>query len=105
MTDYLLLMKISPGKIIDVLNTLRNLPNSPSDGVDLNYTMNIFGTWDVGLWFKANNASKAIDFVQRKVKGISGVVDTYTVPTFPHVGGTQKSRVEHETVEKPMKTE
>ena len=105
MTDYLLLLKISPGKIIDVLNTLRSLPSKPSNGVDLNYTMNIFGTWDVGIWFNADNANQAVDFVHRKVKGISGVVDAYTVPTFPHGGKTQKPRVEHETVEKPEKTE
>ena len=87
MTEYLLLLKISPGKIIDVLNTLRNLPSKPSNGVDLNYTMNIFGTWDVGVWFKANNSDEAVDFVHRKIKDISGITDVYTVPTFPH-GGT-----------------
>ncbi len=105
MTDYLLLLKISPGKIIDVLNSLRSFPNSPSSGIDLNYTMNIFGTWDVGIWFKANNATQAIDFVNKKVKGISGVVDSYTVPTFPHVGGTHKWQAEQATAEKSEKNE
>ncbi len=105
MTDYLLLLKISPGKIIDVLNSLRGLPNNPSNGVDLNYTMNIFGTWDVGIWFKANNSNQALDFIDKKVKGISGVVDSYTVPTFPHGGETQRSRASQETPEKPAKSE
>ena len=105
MSDYLLLLKISPGKIIDVLNSLRQLPDKPSGGVDLNYTMNIFGTWDVGVWFKANNANQAIEFINKKVKGISGVVDSYTVPTFPHVGAIPQSRLEQQPAAKPEKTE
>lgn len=105
MTEYLLLLKISPGKIIDVLNTLRGFPNKPTNGIDLNYTMNIFGTWDVGIWFNADNANQALDFVHKKVKGISGIVDTYTVPTFPHAGVTQRPRVEPEPAGKSEKDE
>lgn len=83
MAEYLLLVKITPQKIIDVLTALRSLPGTPSDGVDLNYTMNIFGTWDVGVWFKAEKPDEALEFVRRKVKDISGVDEVYTVPTFP----------------------
>ena len=91
MADYLLLLKISPRKIIDVLNTLRRLPNNPSDGVNLNYTMNIFGAWDVAVWFKAHNPDEAVDFVHRKIKDISGIKDVYTIPTFPHRGMASKT--------------
>jgi hypothetical protein len=105
MSEYLLLLKISPGKIIDVLNTLRSLPDKPTNGIDLNYTMNIFGTWDVGVWFKADNANHAIDFVHKKLKGINGIVDTYTVPTFPHGGATPKPNVQSVPVEKSEKPE
>lgn len=83
MAEYLLLLKINPGKIIDVMNALRSLPSKPSEGVDLDYTMNIFGTWDAGLWFKADDSNKAIDFAYKKVKDIPGVTDIYAVPTFP----------------------
>jgi len=83
MVEYLLLLKISPGKIIDVLDTLRSLPSKPTTGVNLDYTMNIFGTWDVGLWFKADKPDEALDFVHKKVKDITGVDEVYAVPTFP----------------------
>ncbi len=84
MGEYLLLLKVSPGKVIDVLDNLRNLPSKPSDGIDLDYTMNIFGTWDVGIWFKANKHEDAVGFLQSKIRDISGVTETYTVPTFPN---------------------
>ena len=90
MAEYLVLLKINPGKIVDAINSLRTLPDKPSNGVDLCYTMNIFGTWDVGVWINAENTNQAVDFVQKKVKDISGISDVYTVPTFPH--GTKSHR-------------
>ena len=84
MTEYLVLLKLNPGKIVESIDALRNLPEKPSPGVDLCYTMNIFGSWDVGVWINAENTGQAIDFVQRKLKGISGVSDVYALPTFPH---------------------
>ena len=86
MTDFLVLLKISAGKIVDTMDALRKVPRSPMEGVDLAYTMNIFGTWDVGLWFNAENTAQAIDFVHKKIKEIPGVDDVYTLPTFPHGG-------------------
>ena len=87
-------MKLNPAKVVDAIRTLRGLPEKPVSGVDLCYTMNIFGAWDVGVWIDAANNQQAIDFVQRKVKGISGVADIYTVPAFPHGMGTPKTRQE-----------
>ncbi len=84
MTEYLVLLKLNPGKIVESIDALRNLPDKPSPGVDLMYTMNIFGSWDVGVWIDAENTTQAIDFVQRKLKGLSGVNDVYALPTFPH---------------------
>jgi len=92
MAEYLVLLKLNPGKIVDAIDALRNLPDKPSSGVDLCYTMNIFGAWDVGVWINADNNSQAIEFVQKKVKDISGVSDVYTIPTFPHGTTTQKIR-------------
>ena len=91
MTEYLVLLKLNPGKIVDSIDSLRNLPDKPSPGVDLCYTMNIFGSWDVGVWIDAENTSQAIDFVQKKLKGISGVNDVYALPTFPHGNRSAKT--------------
>ena len=44
MTEYLVLLKLSPTKVIDTINDLRELPQKPSPGVDLEYVMNVFGT-------------------------------------------------------------
>ena len=54
--------------------------------------MNIFGAWDVGIWINAENSSEVIDFVQKKVKNLSGVTDVYTVPTFPHGNGAKNGK-------------
>jgi len=84
MTDYLVLLKLDQGKIVKAIQSLRDLPEKPSTGVNLQYLMNIFGTWDVAMWFEAENSGKAVDFVQKKIGQISGVVDAYAVPTFPN---------------------
>jgi uncharacterized protein with GYD domain len=77
-------MKLNPGKIIDTLGAIRNLSEKPVSGVDLCYTMNIFGAWDVGIWINAEDSAQALEFVQKKVKDMNGVTEVYTVPTFPH---------------------
>jgi hypothetical protein len=92
MGEYLVLLKLNPGRIVDAIDALRNLPDKPSSGVDLCYTMNIFGAWDVGVWINADSNNQAIEFVQKKVKDISGVADVYTIPTFPHGTRTQKTQ-------------
>jgi hypothetical protein len=84
MAEYLVLLRLNPGKIMDAIGAVRNLPETPVSGVDLCYTMNIFGSWDVGVWIDAESTSQALEFVQKKIKYISGVADVYTVPTFPH---------------------
>ncbi len=95
MTDYLVLMKINPGKILDTLGAIRNLSEKPVSGVDLCYTMNIFGAWDVGIWINAEDSEQALEFVQKKVKDMNGVTEVYTVPTFPH--GNRNLRAEEKT--------
>jgi hypothetical protein len=84
MPEYLVLMKLNPGKIVDTLGDIRKLEDRPISGVDLCYSMNIFGAWDVGIWINAENSSEVLEFVQKKVKNLNGVTDVYTVPTFPH---------------------
>ena len=82
MTQYLVLLKLSPSKVIDTISDLRSLPEKPSPGVDLEYVMNVFGTWDVALWFDAENSNQALEFINGKLGQVQGVVDVYTVPAF-----------------------
>ena len=84
MTEYLVLLKLDPTKIANVIIALRSLPEKPGPGVDLHYVMSVFGTWDVAMWFDAGDSDKAVDFIQKKINQMSGVVDAYTVPTFPN---------------------
>jgi hypothetical protein len=44
--------------------------------------MNVFGTWDVAMWFDAENSSQALEFINGKLSQVQGVVDVYTVPAF-----------------------
>ena len=99
MTDYLVLMKLNPAKIMESLESIRNLSEKPVAGVDLCYTMNIFGAWDVGLWIDAKDSAQALEFVQKKVKDMNGVSEVYTVPTFPH--GNRNLRAEDQKAAKP----
>jgi DNA-binding Lrp family transcriptional regulator len=83
-TQYLVLLKLSPTKVTDTINDLRKLPQKPSPGVDLQYVMNVFGTWDVAMWFDTENSNQALEFIREKLGQVPGVVDVYTVPTFPN---------------------
>jgi uncharacterized protein with GYD domain len=101
MTDYLVLMKLNPGKIMDTLGAIRNLSEKPVAGVDLCYTLNIFGAWDVGVWINAEDSAQALEFVQKKVKDMSGVTEVYTVPTFPHGNRNMRAPEDQKTASKP----
>lgn len=102
MSEYLILMRLNPGKIMDTLGDLRKISNKPVNGVDLCYTMNIFGAWDVGVWINAEDSTQALEFVQKKVKEITGVTEVYTVPTFPHGNKAIKAE-EEKKAQKPNK--
>ncbi len=84
MSEYLVLLKINPGKIVEALGAVRNLSNAPIAGVNLCYAMNIFGAWDVGIWVNAENSGQVLEFTQKKIREMAGVTEVYTVPTFPH---------------------
>jgi hypothetical protein len=104
MSEYLILMRLNPGKIMDTLGDLRKISNKPVDGVDLCYTMNIFGTWDVGVWINAEDSTHALEFVQKKMKDMTGVTEVYTVPTFPHGNKTLRVTDEEKKTQKPAKS-
>ena len=90
MTKYLLLLRLDRGKLLETVGALRNLPKNPSSGVDVNYTMNIFGTWHLAVWFSSDKSAEAIDFINRKIGQIPGVVDAFPVAAFPHTGHRQE---------------
>ena len=92
MPEYLVLLKVNPAKLAETLEAIRKLEQKPVAGVDLQYSMNIFGAWDVGIWINAENSSEVIEFVQKKVKNLNGVTDVYTVPTFPHGNGVKSGK-------------
>jgi len=91
MSKYLLLLKLDKSKLLETIDALRNLPKNPSSGVDVNYTMNIFGTWHVAVWFSSDKSAEAIDFINRKIGQIPGVVDAFPVAAFPHMGQHKES--------------
>jgi uncharacterized protein with GYD domain len=92
MTEYLVLMRLNSGKIAETLGDIRKLDDQPVSGVDLCYSMNIFGAWDVGVWIKAENSTEVLEFVQNKIRHLSGITDVYTVPTFPHGNAPAKKK-------------
>ncbi len=86
MSEYLLLLRLNKAKLLEAIDALRKIPEKPIPGVDLEYTMNIFGTWHVAVWFSSDNSSQAIEFINKKIGEIPGVVDAFPVATFPHKG-------------------
>jgi len=86
MPKYLLLLRLDRSKLLETINALRNLPKNPSSGVDINYTMNIFGTWHLAVWFSSDKSGEAINFINKEIGQIPGVVDAFPVAAFPHIG-------------------
>jgi hypothetical protein len=72
---------------MDTLGAIRKMDEKPVDGVDLRYSINIFGSWDVGLWINAGDSAQAMEFVQKKMRSLNGVTEVYAIPTFPHGNG------------------
>jgi hypothetical protein len=85
--EYLVLLKLNPTKLMDTLGAIRRMEEKPVAGVDLRYSMNIFGAWDVGVWINAGGTEQAMDFVRKKMKDLNGVTEVYAIPTFPHGNG------------------
>ena len=98
----MVLLKLNPTKVMETLGTIRNLDEKPVSGVDLLYSMNIFGAWDVGMWINAEDSNQAVEFVQKKVKSLNGVTEVYTLPTFPHGNGIKNGKSEDQ--KRPLET-
>jgi len=74
-------VKVRPENTGNFVRELKNLPEKPTTGVTLHYTYNVFGAWDACIWFEADTHDNAMNFVQNKIRPITGVVETYTMPT------------------------
>jgi hypothetical protein len=66
MPEYLVLLKLTPAKLMETLGAIRNINENLVSGVDLLYNMNIFGSWDVDIWISAKENGQVLDFVQKK---------------------------------------
>jgi hypothetical protein len=80
---YYVWLKTDPAKTNDIRKALWNLPQEPYKGVNLYYTMNVFGDWNYGLWFDAEDNDQALNFVHAKIYPIPGVKQAYVMPTSP----------------------
>ena len=84
MPEYLVLLKLNPVKLTEAIGAIRNIDPEPVLGVNLLYSLNIFGSWDAGIWIKAEENSRALEFVNKKLKTLEGVTEVYALPSFPH---------------------
>jgi hypothetical protein len=82
--EYLVLLKVNPASLAETLEAIRKLAQKPVAGVDLQYSINIFGRWDAGLWVRAEENAQTAQLVQKIRKELNGVTDIYPIPTFPH---------------------
>jgi ACT domain-containing protein len=87
MPEYLVLLKVNPAALADTIEAIRKMAQKPVAGVNLQYSINIFGRWDAGLWIKADENSQTSELVQKIRKEINGITDIYPIPTFPHGTG------------------
>ncbi|MHA2407256.1 MAG: hypothetical protein ACXACA_02655 [Candidatus Ranarchaeia archaeon] len=109
MPEYLVLLKLNPVKLNEAVDALRNMHPEPVSGVNLLYSLNIFGSWDAGIWIKAEENSQALKFVNKNLKNLEGVTEVYALPTFPHANAVtvRKSKTEKTTlhVEEQIETQ
>jgi len=84
MPEYLVLLKVNPATLANTLEAIRKLAQKPVAGVEVEYSINIFGRWDAGLWVKADENTQTSQLVEKIRKELNGVTDIYPIPTFPH---------------------
>gem|GEM_PF-294224 len=77
---YLVLVKLNPSKTLPFFNAISSMQSSPMDGINLSGAYNVFGNWDMAIWFEADSNDDAVHFVGEKIRVIDGVVDTQTMP-------------------------
>lgn len=81
MNWYLVLLKIDPNHTDEVVQHLQQWPKNPTPNVNLYYSYYVFGTWDACIWFWCNNHDNAMHFMQKYVRNIPWITETYIMPT------------------------
>jgi uncharacterized protein with GYD domain len=80
MQKYLVLVKLSPTNAASFFKSLNNMSDAPMEGVRINASYNVFGDWDIAIWFEADSNENALHFVGDKLRPIQGVMETHTMP-------------------------
>ena len=80
MQKYLVLIKLNPLKTESFFNSLSSMSRAPIEGVNVNASYNVFGNWDMAVWFEADSNDNALHFVGEKIRSIDGVTETLTMP-------------------------
>ncbi|MCW3994681.1 MAG: Lrp/AsnC ligand binding domain-containing protein [Candidatus Bathyarchaeota archaeon] len=80
MQKYLVLVKLNPTKTESFFNKFSSMASTPIEGVNIYGSYNVFGNWDIAIWFEADSNDNAIHFVGEKIRSIEGVLDTHTMP-------------------------
>ncbi len=80
MQKYLVLVKLNPGKTLPFFNAFSEMAERPMEGIKVNASYNVFGSWDFAVWFEADSNDNAIHFVGEKIRSIEGVNETLTMP-------------------------
>lgn len=80
MQKYLVLIKLSPTSAESFFKSLNKMSEAPMEGVQINASYNVFGDWDIAIWFEADSNENALHFVGDKLRPISGVMETHTMP-------------------------
>ena len=81
MNWYMVLLKIDPNHTEEAVQHLRKLQKNPMPDINLSYSYYVFGTWDACIWFCADNHDNAMNFVQKYIRNIPWVTETYALPT------------------------
>jgi len=77
----MVLVKIDPNHTDEAVQHLQKLPKNPTPNINLHFSYYVFGNWDACLWFYANSHDDAMNFVQKYIRPIPYVTETYTMPT------------------------
>ena len=80
MQKYLVLVKLNPSKTETFYNSLSAISERPMNGIRVNASYNVFGSWDFAVWFEADSNENAIHFVSEKIRSMEGVNETLTMP-------------------------
>lgn len=80
MSKYLVLIKLNPSKTEPFIDSLSSISERPLEGIRVNASYNVFGSWDFAVWFEADSNDMALHFVGEKIRAIEGVMETLTMP-------------------------